>query len=59
MVRDMAAILNLNTPAHVIHFWVIQITLANLLVIILMIVVFALAILLPFPRHDHDQGSSS
>jgi hypothetical protein len=54
----MAAIFNLNTPAHVVHFWVVQITLANLLVIVLMIIVFALAILLPFPRH-HDEGSSS
>jgi len=53
----MAAIFNLNHPAHVVHFWVIQITLANLLVIVLMIIVFVLAILLPFPRHD-TEGSA-
>jgi hypothetical protein len=53
----MAAIINLNHPAHVVHFWVIQITLANLLVIVLMIIVFALAILLPFPRHDTEGGA--
>jgi hypothetical protein len=56
-VLAMAAIFNLNHPAHVVHFWVIQITLANLIVIVLMIIVFALAILLPFPRHD-GEGSA-
>ena len=53
----MAAIINLNTPAHVVHFWVVQITLANLLVIVLMVIVFALAILLPFPHHA-DRSST-
>jgi hypothetical protein len=53
----MAAIFNLNHPAHVIHFWVIQITLANLLVIVLMVIVFALAILLPFPHHAEESSS--
>jgi hypothetical protein len=54
----MAAIFNLNHPAHVVHIWVIQITLANLLVIVLMIIVFALAILLPFPHHDREESGT-
>ncbi len=53
----MAAIFNLNHPAHVVNFWVVHITLANLLVIVLMFIVFALAILLPFPHHKVEESS--
>jgi hypothetical protein len=41
---------NLNHPGHYLHWGVIQISLANLLVIIAMIVVFVAALLLPFPK---------
>jgi hypothetical protein len=41
---------NLNHPGHYVHWGVIQISWANLLVIIAMIVVFVAAILLPFPK---------
>jgi hypothetical protein len=40
----------MNHPAHVIHWGVIQITLANLIVILLMLAVFTAALLLPFPK---------
>jgi hypothetical protein len=40
----------LGGKPHYIHFGWFQISVANLVVIVLMIVVFALAILLPFPR---------
>jgi hypothetical protein len=44
-----AAPVNLNHPGHYVHWGVIQISVANLLVIALMIVIFVLALLLPFP----------
>jgi hypothetical protein len=47
----MAAIFNLNHPAHYVHWHFVQVSVANVAVVVLMIVVFALAILLPFPRH--------
>lgn len=40
---------NLNHPGHYLHWGVIQISVANLIVIIIMVAVFALALLLPFP----------
>ena len=50
----LASLVNLNHPGHYIHWGFIQISLANLIVIILMIVVFVLAIALPFPRRKGD-----
>ena len=44
------ASINLNHPGHYLHWGVIQISLANALVILLMLVVFALALVLPFPK---------
>ena len=45
----LAAVFNLNHPAHVVEWNFIQLSVANLIVIALMLVVFALAIALPFP----------
>lgn len=42
--------LNLNHPGHYVHWGVIQISVANLIVIAVMIVLFVAAILLPFPK---------
>ncbi len=50
----LASLVNLNHPGHYVHWGFIQISLANLIVIILMIVVFVLAIALPFPRRKGD-----
>lgn len=41
---------NLDHPGHYLHWGVVQISVANLTVIVLMLVLFALAVLLPFPR---------
>ena len=41
---------NLNHPGHYLHWGVIQISLANFVVIVAMVVVFAAAVLLPFPK---------
>jgi hypothetical protein len=46
----LGALVNLNRSGHYIHWGFIQISVANFLVIVLMVVVFILAILLPFPR---------
>jgi hypothetical protein len=45
----MGAVFNLNHPAHVVHWHFIRLPLANVIVIGLMLVVFAIAIALPFP----------
>jgi hypothetical protein len=45
----LGAVFNLNHPAHVVHWHFIKLPLANVIVIGLMLVVFAVAIALPFP----------
>jgi hypothetical protein len=52
-VRAVAAIFNLNHPAHTVHWHFIQLSVANVIVVVLMLIVFAAAILLPFP-HPRD-----
>lgn len=46
----LAAPINLNHTGHYLHWGVIQISVANLVVIVLMVVVFVAALLLPFPK---------
>ena len=46
----LAALINLNGSGHYIHWGFIQMSVANFVVILLMIAVFVLAIVLPFPR---------
>jgi len=48
----LGALINLNHPAHYVHWHFFQMSVANIVVIVLMIVVFILAILLPFPKHE-------
>ncbi len=43
----------LSKPAYFLHWGVVQISLANFLVIVAMIVVFVLALIIPFPRDRH------
>jgi hypothetical protein len=45
----MGAVFNLNDPAHTVDWHFIHLSLANVVVIGLMLVVFALALVLPFP----------
>jgi hypothetical protein len=47
-----AAIFNLNHPAHTVHWHFFLMSVSNLIVIVLMLIVFAGAILVPFRRHD-------
>jgi hypothetical protein len=50
IVSLLGGLINLNGNGHYIHWGFIQMSVANFVVIILMIAVFVLAILLPFPR---------
>jgi len=53
----MAAVFNLNHHASYVHWHFIQLSVSNVIVIALTLIVFALAILVPFPRHG--PGGSS
>ena len=46
----LAAPIDLNGTGHYVHWGVVQLSVANLVVIGLMAVVFVAAVLLPFPR---------
>ncbi|MDQ6744587.1 MAG: hypothetical protein M3Z27_00980 [Actinomycetota bacterium] len=46
-----AAIFNLNHPAHTVHWHFLTMSVSNVVVVVLMLVVFALAVLVPFPGH--------
>ena len=46
----LGALINLDHPARYVHWHFFQMSVPNLIVIILMIVVFWLAILIPFRR---------
>jgi hypothetical protein len=46
----ISAPVNLNHPGHYLHLGVIQISVANLVVIGIMLLLFVLALVLPFPK---------
>ena len=48
----LAAIVHLGGTGKYIHWGVVQISLANLIIIAVMIVMLVAAIMLPFPRHE-------
>ncbi len=48
-VGVLGAVFNLNHPAHTVDWEFIHLSVANVVVIVLMLIVFVLAILLPFP----------
>jgi hypothetical protein len=51
LVRSVGSLIDLNHPGHYLHWGFIQISVANAVVIALMVVVFVAAILIPFRRH--------
>ncbi|MGH2880499.1 MAG: hypothetical protein ACRDK4_12965 [Solirubrobacteraceae bacterium] len=53
----LAAVFNLNEPAHVVHWHFFEMSVSNIVVIVAMLVVFALAILLPFPGSARRQAA--
>jgi hypothetical protein len=50
----LGALINLNGHGRYIHWGFIQLSYANFVVIVLMIIVFILAIVLPFPKRKRD-----
>jgi hypothetical protein len=46
-----AAIFNLSRPANTVHWHFFSMSVSNLVVIVVMLIVFAVAILAPFPGH--------
>jgi hypothetical protein len=55
----IGAVFNLNHPAHVVHWHFISLTVSNVIVMGLMLVVFALAVALPFPGAARRRGGAS
>ncbi len=51
IVSLLGSLIDLNGPGRYVHWGFIQISVANLVVIGLMVVVFIGAILIPFRRH--------
>lgn len=47
----VGSLVNLDHPGHYVHWGFIQLSVANLVLIGLMVVVFVAAILVPFRRH--------
>lgn len=54
----LGAVFNLNHPAHTVDWEFIHLSVANVVVIGLMLVVFLLALLLPFPGATRRRGGS-
>jgi hypothetical protein len=50
----LGALVNLNKRPYYIHWGVVQLSLANVIVIGLMVVVFVAAVIAPFPK-DRDR----
>ena len=44
----------MDSPATYLHWGFILISVPNLLVIVVMLVLFAIALVAPFPHHDED-----
>jgi hypothetical protein len=55
----LGAVVNLNHPAHTVDWEFIHLSVANVVVIGLMLVVFLLALLLPFPGAVRRRGGGS
>ena len=51
----IAAIFNLNNPAHTVHWHFIDLSVSNVIVIAIMLIVFVVAILAPFPHHGESE----
>jgi hypothetical protein len=50
-----ALAINMNQPASFVHWSIFDVTVANLVLIAVMVVIFGAALLLPFPRGDGEE----
>jgi hypothetical protein len=55
----MGAVFNLNHPAHTVDWGFVHLSVANVVVIGLMLAVFVLAVVLPFPGAARRRGEDS
>jgi hypothetical protein len=51
----MAAIFNLNHHASYVHWHFFQMSVSNVVAVVLMVIVFWAAILIKFPSHGHEE----
>jgi hypothetical protein len=51
----LASAINMNSPSTLLHWSIFQVTVANLVLIAVMVVIFGAALLLPFPRGRRDE----
>ncbi len=54
----LAAVFNLNHPAHTVDWHFIHLSVANVVVIAVMLAVFALALVLPFPGAERRRRAA-
>jgi hypothetical protein len=54
MAAPRIAAIDLNQPGTYLHWSIFEISVANLVVIAVMVVIFGAALLLPFPRVRHS-----
>src|ERR1017187_456889 len=50
----IATIVNMNQPGRYLHWSIFTISVANLVIIAVMVVIFGLALLLPFPKGKNE-----
>lgn len=55
----LGALADLRGTGHYVHWGFIQLSVANLVVIALMLVVFAAAIMVPFRRHRQESSKGT
>jgi len=53
----LASVVNLNPPGRYLHWSIFTVSVANLVLIAVMVVIFGLALLLPFPGRGHAEGN--
>jgi hypothetical protein len=58
MTREVVAGIDLNGPGRFLHWSVFTVSLANLVLIAVMVLIFAAALLLPFPGHSRSDEES-
>jgi large-conductance mechanosensitive channel len=58
-MESSSLVTGLNGPAHYITAGPFQVSVANFIVIAIIVVLFVLAIVLPFPHGNHDSAQDS
>ncbi len=53
----LATIVNLNGPGRYLHWSIFTVSVANLVLIAVMVVIFGAALIIPFPGHARKQGT--